>query len=293
MKSNLKNLWKTLITKDPVKVAKTTSCIGIFLLTSLTLIGIPLNTAILITLTEVALPPTYLYLNPRYKEKKRSREMEKELIPSLYYASSVAHYSDTHEVMRKLSKGKDSLSREFRRAHLDVKNGSSVKKSLESMKERINSDLVKRAISMMIMGHETGADLSSALEEIAEEASQAAEINRERRVSSTIEKYTLLLAGGIIVPILLGSLTSVINSLELGPIITIGLGLPEAVKESVKNNTLIGNQVYICLYSITASLFVAYQEKEIEKALLYIAILLPLSLLLFNTMRKINLLQLL
>lgn len=289
----LENMKKYIgIYDDPKKSIKKTGLIGIILLTSLHLIEAPIIITISLPIMETVLLPLYLYIKPKYQEKKTLREMEEELVPLLYYSSSVARYSNTDEVLRKLSQGNGKISKEFKRTYSDLKRGTSMKKALEDMEKRIPSKIVKRAVKVMVIGHETGADLSKALEEIAEEATQLTELKRERAVASTIEKYTLLLAGGLIVPILLGSLTSVINSLELTSIANIGLGLSEGIKESIRQNTLIGNQIYISLYSIISSTFVAYQEKEIEKALIYIMILLPASLILFNVTKTLNILNL-
>jgi len=231
-------------------------------------------------------------IKEKIQRKKRKREVEKELTPCLYHASSIASYQNTEKVLKEISKGHGELSKEFKKTHREIETGETVKKALKNMKDRNNSNLVKRAIQVLINGHESGTDLSKSLEETAEEAKKLHEIKRKRALSTTVEKYTLLLAGGVIVPFILGTLTSVIGSLELGSIAHIGIGTTQQVREQIKNNATKGNQIYIAIYSIIASLFVAYQEKEMEKAALYITILLPVALLIFNTARKINLLEL-
>lgn len=238
------------------------------------------------------LPPLLSYFYPRYEDRKRIREMEKEIVPCLYHASSVASFKPTEKVLKTISHGHRELSKEFKKAHREIETGSSVKKALKRMKERVDSDLVKRTVEVLVTGHESGADLSKALEETAEEAAQLYKVKRKREVASTVEKYTLLLAGGVIVPLLLGSLISVIGSLNFTGLSSMEIGLSQGVKEAIRRNSVLGNQLYIGVYSVLASFFVAYQEKKIERGLVYMAILLPVSILLFNFAMSINVLSL-
>lgn len=272
---------------------KNTIALPVVLFAFLFFLGTDPFLAPLLAITLSSPLPMYLYFYPRYLEKKRKRKMEKELVPLLYQASSIASFRNTEKVLENISREEGELAKEFKKTYREIQTGSSVKKALENMKRRLNSDLIERAVEVLIIGHETGCDLSKSLEETANEASKLHEMKRKRKVSTTVEKYTLLLAGGLIVPVLLGSMISVINTLELAPITQLDIGLSQGVKQAVKRNSILGNQIYIAMYSIIASLFVAYQEKEIEKTLIYISILLPLSLLLFNVAKSINVLELL
>lgn len=235
--------------------------------------------------------PLRKYLD-KYRDRKRTRSMEEELVPCLYHASSVASFKDTGRVLKSISRGHGELSKEFMKVVRKIETGESVKDSLEEMAESTDSDLIERSIHVLVTGHESGSDLSEALEETAEEASKLYRLKRERSVSTTVEKYTLLLAGGLIVPFILGSLTSVVGSLEISSLTQIGIGASQAVREEIKRNALLGNQIYIGVYSAIASFFVAYQEKEIEKGFMYSLFLLPSSLLLFNLAKSINILAL-
>ncbi|MFW5902259.1 MAG: type II secretion system F family protein, partial [archaeon] len=202
-------------------------------------------------------------------------------------------YQTTEKVLKEISKGHGELSKEFKKTYKEIETGETVKKALKNMGERTDSKLVKRATQVLINGHESGSNLSKALEETAEEAKKLHEIKRKRKLSTTIEKYTLLLAGGLVVPFILGTLTSVIGSLELGTITHLSIGVSEEIREQIKNNAVKGNQIYIAIYSVIASLFVSYQEKEMEKALIYIVILLPTALAIFNISKTVNILEIL
>lgn len=277
--------------KTPKETLKITIPLSLMALAILIQIkSLPLSIGIFSILNIIPILLKHIY--PKYKQKKRTRKIEKQLVPCLYHASSIAAFKTTEKVLKTLSEGQGELSKEFKRTHKEIKTGSSVKKALENMKNRTKSTLLKRTIEIMITSHESGSNLSKSLKEIAEEIIHLHKLKRKRNTATTIEKYTLLFAGGIIVPTLLGSLISVITSLELTAITELGLGLSQEVREAVKNNSIQGNQIYIAIYSIMASFFVAYQEKEIEKGLIYTTILLPLSIGLFNLAKSINLLTL-
>jgi len=232
-------------------------------------------------------------IKEKIKSKKRRRKLEEELAPCLYHASSIASYQNTEKVLKEISEGHGELSKEFKKTYKEIKTGESVKKALKNMEKRTESKLIKRATRVIINGHESGSNLSKALEETAEEAKKLHEIKRKRKLSTTIEKYTLLLAGGLIVPFILGTLISIIGSLELGTITHLDIGASEGIRKQIKNNAIKGNQTYIAIYSVIASLFVSYQEKEMEKAFIYILILLPVSLAIFNLAKTINIMKIL
>ena len=98
-------------------------------------------------------------------------------------------------------------------------------------------------------------------------------------MNSTVEKYTLLLAGGIIVPLVLGALVAMVGSLNFTGLSELGFG--SGGSEQILANALAGSQIYIIEYAILASVFVAYQENSIEKSIIYMVVLVPLSFALF------------
>jgi flagellar protein FlaJ len=217
----------------------------------------------------------------RYKEERKTREIEKHLVEALYQASSVSAYTNFENVIKTLSESDYGLlSGEFGKAYNEINAGAGVEAALSRIIERNNSRILKRAVEILENGYRTGMDLSEALREVAEDAEKTMEIARENDASMVVEKYTILFAGGVIVPLILGAMVSLVSGLDFSPLSEFGVGSSQSGE--ILKNAVIGNQIYSIIYSIMASLFVAYQEKRLENSIVYMAVLLPLSLILFN-----------
>jgi len=225
----------------------------------------------------------------RYLEEKRNRQIEGHLVEAMYHSSSISSYTSFENILNSIAEADYGiLSDEFRKAYNEIKNGESVDRALEKMGRRNGSAILKRAVSILVSGYRTGIDLSVALREVAEDAEKTMEIQRENIAAVTVEKFTILFAGGIIVPLILGTMLSLVSGLDLSHLYEFGLG--NSQNKDILSNANLGNQIYVALYSIMASVFVAYQENRIENSLIYVLFLLPASILLFNLAQYSNLL---
>lgn len=226
----------------------------------------------------------------KYREERINREIEKYIVEALYQASSVSSYASFEDVLQSISESDYGiLSNEFRKVYNEIKKGESADNALEKMAERSSSAILKRAVNILVSGYRTGIDLSDALREAAEDIGKTMEIYRENRASMTVEKYTILFAGGFIVPLILGSMISLVGSIDLSSLYEFGVGSSQS--KEILSNAVLGNQIYVIIYSIMASLFVAYQENRIENSLAYVLLLLPCSVILFNLAQYSNLLS--
>lgn len=225
------------------------------------------------------LPVLGVYVVPVYFWASRQKQIETELPQALYRAASNA-FVPLDELIGELAQGKSELAKEFRKTEMQIRNGVSIEDALEEMGKANDSRLLRRAIDLLLQSYQTGADMSSAFKETAEEISGIATVMRDQAASTTIEKYTLLLAGGAIVPLVLGTLVAMVGSLNFMGLAELGFG--SGTKDLLLANALAGSQIYIMEYALLSSVFVAYQENSIEKAVVYAAVLVPLSMALFT-----------
>ncbi len=174
------------------------------------------------------------------------------------------------------------LSTEFKKALNEIEKGASPTQALLNVKKRVKSPVLDRAIDLLVQGIESGADAASVFKETALDLLETNSILRERNAALIIEKYTLLFAGGIIVPLTLGIAVGVISGMDFDALSEIGLGLAKSEKKALFEAAMLSNYVYLVEYSLIASFFVAFTESDLKKGVIYALLLVPLSLFVFS-----------
>lgn len=174
------------------------------------------------------------------------------------------------------------LGKEFGRAGQEIERGSTVPNALDNIGKRCKSKVVDRAVLLLKQGYNSGADMSKIFREAASDLIETNAILRERNAALVIEKYTLLLAGGLIVPLVLGLLVGMVSSMDFSAFELLDFGASVEEKTALLQSTILANQIYIVEYSLIAAFFVASQESKPKKALLYACFLLPVSVICFN-----------
>jgi pilus assembly protein TadC len=226
----------------------------------------------------------------KYKSRKRTREMEEALPAALYQMASLSSFSPIEEAVRSVAESRHgALSEEFAAACNEMRTGSSFENAIGGVVSRNDSWLLRRALETILVGYETGADTAELLKSTAEDIEKTHDLHRQRAAAMAVEKYTLLLAGAVIVPLVLGIMISLVSGMSLNFPSELS-GADEGVRKLVLSNAVLGNQLYIAVYSVMASFFIALQENKKEKAAVYAAVLLPVSLLVFSAARSISLL---
>lgn len=170
------------------------------------------------------------------------------------------------------------LSQEFQKASSELEKGASADLALSHMKKRIRSRPFSRAIELLIEGTKSGADASIVFKEAAEDQLETNSLLRERKSMLVVEKYTLLFAGGVIVPLILGTVSGMLQTLDFSALSEIGVGLTVVEKKDLLWAGKTASFIYIIEYALIASFFLAFQEHDYKKSVIYAAFLLPISL---------------
>ncbi|RLG21813.1 hypothetical protein DRN74_00080 [Candidatus Micrarchaeota archaeon] len=225
-----------------------------------------------------------------YFEKKKEREMEEEIPEILYHVANMLSYTSIEEVINWIASREGEIGRRFLLVNRKIKNGESAERALLELRESVRSDFIKRAVDMLISECRTGAKNSNMLREVAEDMQDMLQARREKTASATVEKYTLLIAGTVIVPLLLGLMISISHNLSSAELGDFALS---SVDSAIIENSILGSQIYIVEYAFIAALFIAIQEGKSENMLRYLIIILPSSVLIFNLAQRFNVLQVL
>ncbi|MFH1224829.1 MAG: type II secretion system F family protein [Candidatus Diapherotrites archaeon] len=218
-----------------------------------------------------------------YKFERRKRSIEALVPDVLLQASIFPKGTPAGRIIKYLARADyGQLSAEFEIAHRKIENSASVEEALNDMKRRNRSRVLVRALDLLLEGYNSGADMGQTFKEAAEDLLETNSIIRERVSSMVVEKYTLLFAGGIIVPLVLGLIVGLVSGLDFANVGELGIGMDAARRAEMISASLLANQVYIAEYALIASLFVANQEGNMKNAIVYAALLLPLSVIVYN-----------
>ncbi|MCS7109565.1 MAG: hypothetical protein NZ903_02080, partial [Candidatus Micrarchaeota archaeon] len=138
--------------------------------------------------------------------------------------------------------------------------------------------LLDRVVSLLIQCYKTGRDVHQAIKETAEDIFELNMLKREQASSMALQKYTIILGGGIFVPIIMSVILNIIAGIQ--PLDTNPATLK--IREELLNTSTQAMQVYLVIYVLLSSLFVAIQEGRIRTFIWYFLLMLPVSLILFN-----------
>lgn len=238
----------------------------------------------ILTFALATTPALLVHFMQDYLHSTYVRQLDAQLPSALLYAASLPHRTGVEKVLEDLGRPEHgALGEQFRRAYEQVQAGASVPHALRALAQRVpDSPLVERSVNLLIEGYQSGADLSSALRDIADDAMALQALAEQTKSALAMHKYTLLLAGGLLVPFILGLLLSLTQTLQADALgVETGLGPSQNSKEiSAAVEAVVPG--YLVLFTILAALFVALQEGQTKRAVLYVSGLLPLSLLVFH-----------
>ncbi|MCX8202299.1 MAG: type II secretion system F family protein [Candidatus Micrarchaeota archaeon] len=223
--------------------------------------------------------PLVVYFAMLWSVEKRANEIEQHLPDALLYAATLELGMPMEKIVENIGDaGYGPLSDEFKKAGRQIKIGISVSHALLNMKDRNNSLLLDRVISLLIQCYKTGRDVHKAIKETAEDIFELNMLKKEQASSLALQKYTILLGGGIFVPIIMSVILNIIYGIQ--PIDTNVASVK--IREEILNVAYQAIQVYLVIYVLLSSLFVAMQEGRMRTFIGYFLLLLPVSLILFT-----------
>jgi len=228
--------------------------------------------------------PILLYFYALYSIEQRMKSIERHLPDALFQAASLQKGMPIERIFSSISSsGYGPLSEEFGIAAREIKGGGSVSSALASMSKRNGSVLLERANNLLLQGYESGADMYSAFRETADDILSVFSLVRERASSLSMQRYTLLLGGAVIVPLILGTSMHFVSGLSSG------FGVFSPPSSDLYETSVAAVQIYLFIYAVLASVLIAQQEGEGRKALVYFLFIAPTAYALLSISRSIDL----
>lgn len=212
----------------------------------------------------------------------RTFSIETALPIALMSASSQPRSFSLEKALRQMSSSQEGpLSDEFAAVSRQIEAGSPVQSSLSSLAARTPSVLLRRTVTLLLVGYKTGASMQKALREAAQDIASLFSLIRERSSALALQRYTLI-GASILVPLILASMLSFSSELAATfakmqsggvDIFTSSGASPLAIAQAAAPAC----QIYLVLYSIVTAAFLSMQEGRRERFFTYAALLCLLS----------------
>lgn len=258
------------------------SLIFIFLAVPLLANSTPIFYITCFSFAGILVPFFLAYLFFWFRTEQRKREKEKRCADVLLAASSLPPKTSAEELLRLASSDDFGLlGKEFLRARRELEAGVSLEDSLLHVKERCGSRSIGRMVDLLVVGVQSGADLAIVFRETAEDLLETQGLLEERSAALVIEKYTILIAGGVVVPLILGLVFGLVQKMDFALLSNLEIGLNAAVRKELVEYSHWGTLAYLVEYGILAGLFVGLQEGHWKKGVLYALALVPVSFAVF------------
>lgn len=213
----------------------------------------------------------------------KTKQFEEELIHEVLRLSSLPKVNDIKFILEKLSKSNTQIiSKEFKITYLKITKGHSIFSSLDLIKNKYNSRFISNFIDLLKLTIKTGTVSIKDFRNLVNNFLKSKEIINERKSLLLMQKYTIIFAGGLIVPGILGIVVSLVSKLSSSLDISL-LGLGSSF--NLYSVSYYCSIIYIIEYVIISSIYLSFLENNSKKMVVYLVFLLPVSILIFFTLK--------
>ncbi len=225
----------------------------------------------------LALGPFVVHLVYHFMQyEKNTQKMEEQAADTLSIFVSIPSTLSFVQRLNEIARlSQHPLREEWKQIIEQIGKGKNVSDALLTLGERRDSRILETVSALLVRAYESGHSIEQPALALAEEITAFHASEHERRATLFVEKCTLLLAGGLLVPFLLGILVGVVGTLPLG------YDMDPVATEHLMHTALLSIRGYLFLYAILASIFIGFQDNRLGSALFYILLLVPCAQLLF------------
>lgn len=196
-------------------------------------------------------------------------DLEKDLPSCLYSMAAACSFQSLEEVFMDFSENRpDALGKIFRRMAMRIKGGMSVPAVITAEMKSSQSTLFTEVLELLKTGYESGSDTSSLLTDIADHVQQSHEANNQREIMIAVERYTMIVSCVVFMPLVLGLIVALMGSMDFSAAEGIDV-FQGADKAELISNAVLGNHVYLSLFSVIVAFFVCFQKQRFKNFPMY------------------------
>ena len=215
---------------------------------------------------------------------ERNKLRKESLLPDLMLEASVfCDESSFLGTIKRLSmQDFPLLGKDFQRIFSEISNGSGIEEAIERAKKRNKSKAFSASMGLFLQGYHSGSKMGELFKEAAENLLEMQAILKERGAVMLINKYTLILAAGLIVPAILGLIVGLVSGMSFDSIGDMSIGMAIEERKRMLELTTLGTNIYLGEYALLSAFFLAVQEGNKKNFWIYASILLPTALAIFT-----------
>lgn len=205
--------------------------------------------------------------------EKNKSIIEKQLPDTLMIIASLPTSTPFPKIIQWLSQTTPfPIRKEWKKTFNRIQKGENITHSIQKFASHYPSPLIQKVKHLLIRGYERGCPIQTPASGMASHMLQSQTIVQEKRATLMIEKYTLLLAGGVLVPFILGLMVGVVSELSFNTILFKGESNSTGM---LYQTALQAIQGYLFIYSIMGGMFAGIIEGKKWKGSVYVLFLIP------------------
>jgi len=220
----------------------------------------------------------------KYLVNQKKKKFEIALIDEVLLLSSQPRSNDLKQMIQKLSSSKHKIvEQEFKIIQRKIEDGHNIKELFEMLSKKYRSEIIDRFLELLHNSITTGTVTVGDYRSFASNFMRNKQLIEERKSALLMQKYTIIFAGGIIVPGILGIVISLVKKLTSNLDFS---AIGQFQGTVVGNSSLFGvcyfcSIVYIIEYVIISAIYLSMLESDLKKTIIYLVFMLPVAIAIF------------
>lgn len=220
----------------------------------------------------------------KYLLNLKRKALENALIDEVLLLSSLPKANDLKDILGKLSSSKHKIIElEFKQIQRKVEAGHNIRELFLAFSKKYNSEILDRFLELLINSITTGTVTVTDYRSFASNFIKSKQLIDERASALLMQKYTIIFAGGLIVPGILGVVISLVKKLASN----LDFSLLQTIQgEAIASSSLFNicyvcSIVYVVEYVIISSIYLGMLESDLKKSIIYLLFILPTAIAIF------------